>query len=44
MKQPHDPDAPRLPGFRTWRGVYTFVLVAFVLFVAALVIFSSVFA
>lgn len=33
-----------MPGFRTWRGVYTFVLAVFVFVVIALAIFSRVFA
>jgi hypothetical protein len=37
-------EAPGVPGFRTWRGVYAFVLGAFVLIVLALAIFSHVFA
>lgn len=37
-------DAPGVPGFRTWRGVYLFVFGAFVLMVIALAIFSRVFA
>lgn len=40
-----DPDAsPGVPGFRTWRGVYLFVLVAFILVVAALTWFARAFA
>lgn len=37
-------DSPGLPGFRTWRGVYVFVLVVFAAVVIALTIFSRVFA
>jgi hypothetical protein len=37
-------EAPGVPGFRTWRGVYAFVLGAFVAVVLALAIFSHVFA
>lgn len=48
MKVPAEPpladDRPGVPGFRTWRGVYTFVFVFFVLCVVALTIFSRVFA
>lgn len=42
---PSDPDdSPGLPGFRTWRGVYVFVLAVFAVVVIALTIFSRVFA
>lgn len=37
-------EPPALPGFRTWRGVYGFVLAVFALVVIALTIFSRVFA
>ena len=37
--EPNDDD-PGVPGFRTWRGVYVFVLVCFVLVVVALTIFT----
>jgi len=37
-------DSPGVPGFRTWRGVYLFVLGCFVLLVVALTIFSRHFA
>jgi hypothetical protein len=37
-------EAPGVPGFRTWRGVYAFVFLAFALAVAALAIFTRVFA
>jgi len=37
-------EAPGVPGFRTWRGVYLFVFGAFVLMVVALAIFSRVYA
>lgn len=37
-------ESPGVPGFRTWRGVYVFVLATFVLFVAALAIFSRIYA
>jgi hypothetical protein len=37
-------EEPGVPGFRTWRGVYWFVFIFFVLSVAALAIFSRVFA
>jgi hypothetical protein len=39
-----DDDSPGLPGFRTWRGVYLFVLVCFVVVVVALTLFSRFFA
>lgn len=42
-----DPDhdeSPGLPGFRTWRGVYWFVFGSFVAVVAALTLFSRLFA
>lgn len=35
---------PGVPGFRTWRGVYLFAFGAFVVAVALLAWFSSVFA
>ena len=41
--QPGD-EAPGVPGFRTWRGVYLFVLVCFVVVVGALTLFSHLFA
>ncbi len=36
----HD-DSPRVPGFRTWRGVYVFVLGCFVALVALLALFTG---
>ena len=33
-------DAPGGPGFRTWRGVYLFVLAAFIVVVIALTLFT----
>jgi hypothetical protein len=39
-----DDESPGVPGFRTWRGVYAFVLGCFVLAVIALTIFEHVFA
>lgn len=42
--KPANEDDPRLPWFRTWRGVYLFVLGWFVLVVIALALFSRVFA
>lgn len=46
MSRPPEPeeDSPGLPGFRTWRGVYLFVLGCFIVFVIALTLFSRVFA
>lgn len=41
--EPHD-DSPGVPGFRTWRGVYWFVLGCFVLVVLALTLFSRFYA
>jgi hypothetical protein len=41
--EPND-DSPGVPGFRTWRGVYWFVLGCFVLVVLALTLFSRFFA
>lgn len=37
-------EAPGVPGFRTWRGIYVFIFVIFVAVVAALALFSRVFA
>lgn len=37
-------EAPGVPGFATWRGVYVFVFVTFVVTVAALALFSRVYA
>ena len=39
-----DDDAPGVPGFRTWRGVYLFVLATFVFIVLALTLFTRVYA
>jgi hypothetical protein len=45
---PADPpisgQSPRVPGFRTWRGIYIFVFVFFVLVVVLLTLFSRYFA
>lgn len=38
-----DNDSPGVPGFRTWRGVYLFVLAVFALVVAGLTLFTHVF-
>jgi hypothetical protein len=35
---------PGVPFFRTWRGVYAFVIVCFVVVVVVLAVFSRVFA
>jgi hypothetical protein len=35
----HD-EAPGVPGFRTWRGVYLFVLGCFIAMVVALTVFT----
>ena len=37
-------EAPGVPGFRTWRGVYIFVFACFILVVIALTLFSRAFA
>ena len=39
-----DPESPRVPGFRTWRGVYLFVFGAFLVLVVLLALFSRAFA
>ncbi len=36
-------EAPEVPGFRTWGGVYLFVFCAFVVMVILLTVFSEVF-
>lgn len=41
---PSADEAPGVPGFRTWRGVYVFVFVAFAAMVAALALFTRVYA
>ena len=41
---PPDDDEPGVPGFRTWRGVYVFVLGCFAAIVAALTLFTWVYA
>ncbi len=38
--KPPENDAPGVPGFRTWRGVYMFVFGAFVILVILLTLFS----
>jgi hypothetical protein len=37
-------DAPDVPGFRTWRGVYLFVFVVFIGIVIALTLFTRAYA
>lgn len=44
MADPENDDSPGLPGFRSWRGVYWFVLGCFALVVIALTWFSHAFA
>lgn len=46
MSQPPlpDDDSPGVPGFRTWRGVYLFVIGCFILVVITLALFSRAFA
>jgi hypothetical protein len=41
--QRSDAELPGLPGFRTWRGIYLFVLGWFVLVVILLACFSRIF-
>ena len=41
---PPDDDAPGVPGFRTWRGVYLFVLAVFITLVIALTLFTRAYA
>jgi hypothetical protein len=44
MSEPPQDQRPGVPGFRTWRGVYLFVLATFVAVVILLAIFSRVYA
>jgi hypothetical protein len=37
-------EAPGVPGFRTWRGIYWFVFGTFVAIVIALAIFTRIYA
>ena len=39
----HSDEEPGVPGFRTWPRVYLFVLGSFVVFVAALTVFTHVY-
>lgn len=41
---PPNDEAPGVPGLRTWRGVYFFVLAAFIAVVIALTLFSRAYA
>jgi hypothetical protein len=41
--EPND-ELPGVPGFRTWRGVYWFVLGCFIVVVLALTLFSRFYA
>jgi len=43
-KNPGDNDAPGVPGFHTWRGVYLFVFGCFLLVVFALTLFAHFYA
>lgn len=40
---PSDAESPGVPGFRTWRGVYIFAFLFFLVCVALLALFSHVF-
>jgi hypothetical protein len=40
---PASDESPRVPGFRTWRGVYLFVIGCFILCVVLLAILSRAF-
>jgi hypothetical protein len=40
----HEDDPPDVPGFRTWRSVYIFVFLFFVLCVVLLALLSRAFA
>lgn len=46
MSRPPAPEeeSPGVPGFRTWRGVYLFVLGCFLLVVIALTLFARFYA
>jgi hypothetical protein len=42
--QSTDDDSPGVPGFRSWRAIYLFVFLSFVLVVVLLALFSRAFA
>jgi hypothetical protein len=42
--RPTNDESPGVPGFRTWRSIYLFVFVCFVLVVVLLALFSRLFA
>jgi len=44
MSSDPENDPPGVPGFRTWRGVYLFVFVVFVLLVIGLTLFTRAYA
>lgn len=44
MPEDDQDESPGVPGFRTWRGVYLFVLGVFAVVVIALTLFSHAFA
>jgi hypothetical protein len=44
VESPDADDAPGVPGFRTWKGVYLFVFGFFVAMVIALTIFAQLYA
>jgi hypothetical protein len=41
---PPPEEAPGVPGFRTWQGVYLFVLAAFIVVVLVLTLFTRTYA
>ena len=43
MSPPPDDETPGLPGFRTWRQVYLFVLVVFAAWVGLLTVLTRMF-
>ena len=43
-RDPGDDESPGVPIFRTWRGVYAFVLAAFVTMAIALTLFTRFYA
>ncbi len=44
VSRPPDDEPPGVPGFKTWRGVYLFVLAFFLTAVALLALFSRLYA